>query len=200
MNTKPLKAGDKISKKVFLLLIEFYAGGLYPFMPVDQIELVNALYPIDILDKNLMGNLELELEKSKNIETLIEGINNIFIARLINSKYFFNFTPVLKNIIEKNGAIDKLNMAFPYSYSERQTRRLFLRHIGINPNKFIRIVRANFALKLIKSGKRSFIDIVEEAGYFDQPHFIHEFKKIHRITPQEYKQNMSVFYNDNNRM
>jgi AraC-like DNA-binding protein len=90
--------------------------------------------------------------------------------------------------------------SLPFYYSERQTRRLFLRYAGINPKKLTRIVRANYALRLIKNGKDFFLDVMEETGYFDLPHFIHEFKIIHGITPQEYKQKMSVFYNDNTKM
>jgi AraC-like DNA-binding protein len=200
VNTKALKVGEQINKKDLIFLIEFHVGGLYPFMHIDQTELVNSIYPLDILDKDLMETLKSELEKSQQIKTLIEAIDKLFITKLLNSRNVFNFSPIIKNIIRQHGAINLPDLAFPYYYSVRQSRRLFLRHVGINPNKLIRIVRANYALRLIKNEKRSFLDVTEKAGYYDQSHFIPEFKIIHGITPLEYKQNMSVFYNDNTRM
>ena len=183
-----------------MLLIEFYAGGLYPFLPVDQAELVDSTYHLGILDKNLMKNLKFALEESRQINTPIEIIDKIFITQLMKYNMTFDFSPIMKNIIKQHGNINISDLAFPYYYSERQTRRLFLRYAGINPKKLTRIARANYALKLIKNQKSTFLDISNEAGYFDQAHFFHEFKIINGITPLEYKQNMSVFYNDKTRI
>ncbi len=33
-------------------------------------------------------------------------------------------------------------------------------------------------------------------GFYDMPHFIHEFKSICGITPQKYQDNMSDFYSE----
>lgn len=200
ISTKALNVGSHANKMDLLLLIEFHAGGLHPFLPVDQTELVDAFYPFKELDKKLMQTIEAELEKSKQITELIDVLDKLFIARLMNSKNTFDFSPILKNIINHRGFIKTQNLSFPFYYSERQTRRLFLRHVGINPKMLTRIVRANYALRLIKRGKNSYQDIMEKTGYFDQPHFIHEFKTIHGITPLEYRQNMSVFYNDETKM
>jgi AraC-like DNA-binding protein len=173
---------------------------LYPFISVGQAELVDSSYSLNELDKKLMKTIELELEKSRQIGTLIEALDKIFISRLINSQILFDFSPIMKNIIKQHGIVNMDNVSLPFYYSERQARRLFLRYVGINPKKLTRIVRANYALRLIKNERNSFLDVMERAGYFDQSHFIHEFKIIHGITPQEYKQKMSVFYNDNTKM
>ncbi|MDR0300972.1 MAG: helix-turn-helix transcriptional regulator [Treponema sp.] len=200
VNTKALNVGNHINKLNLLLLIEFHTGGLYPFLSVEQSELVDASFALNELDKKLMKTLKFELEKSSMIETLVEALDKIFISRLMNLKTMFDFSPVMRNIIKRHGIVNMNDASLPFFYSERQTRRLFLRYVGINPKKLTRIVRANYALRLIKNGKDSFLDVTEETGYFDQPHFIHEFKMIHGITPQEYKQKMSVFYNDNTKM
>jgi AraC-like DNA-binding protein len=200
VNTKALNVGSQINKVSLLLLIEFHTGGLYPFMPVEQAELVDTSYPLDELDKKLMKSIEFELERAGRTRFLIEALDKIFISRLMNAQTMFDFLPVMKNIIKRHGMINMGDASLPFYYGERQTRRLFLRYAGISPKKLTRIVRANYALRLIKNGRDSFLDVTEEAGYFDQPHFIHEFKMIHGITPREYKQKMSVFYNDNTKM
>ena len=194
--TRAINVGTSVKRKRLMLLIEFHAGGLYQFIPIDQGKLVDSSYLLDEFDKKFMLSLKSELEKSLDIKHLIETLDKIFIKRLANSKILINFAPIRKNIIKQHGFIKPENMPLPFFYSERQTRRLFIRHVGISPKKFSRIIRANYALQLIKNNRSSFLDVVEKAGYFDQPHFIHDFKAVHGITPLEYKQNMSVFYND----
>jgi len=199
-NTKAFNAGASSNKVNLLLLIEFHSGGLYPFMPFDQAEIIDSFIPLDVFDKRLKHSLENELEKSEQIGDLIDALNKIFIKLLMDSRIKFDILPAMKNIIKRHGFIDAKNISYPFYYSERQTRRLFLHYVGVNPQKFIRIVRTNYALQLIKNKKNSYLDVVEKAGYFDQSHFIHEFKAFHGITPQEYTQKMSVFYNDNIKM
>jgi len=199
-NTKAFNAGASSNKVKLLLLIEFHPGGLFPFFSFDQSEIIDSYIPLDTLGKELMQSLENELEKSEKVSELIEALDKIFIKRLMDSRIKFDILPVMKNIIKQHGFVNAKNISYPFYFSERQTRRLFLRHVGVNPQKFIRIVRTNYALRLIQNGKSSFLDVVEKAGYFDQSHFIHEFKAFHGITPQEYLQKMSVFYNDTTKM
>lgn len=80
-------------------------------------------------------------------------------------------------------------------YSEKHIRRLFLQHIGTSPKKFSRIVRINYASWLLQEDPLYFPDVIEKAGFFDQAHFIHDFKDIFNLTPSEYINNKSVFYN-----
>jgi hypothetical protein len=62
------------------------------------------------------------------------------------------------------------------------------------------IFLVNYALRLLQSKPQCSADVAVQAGFFDQPHFIHDFKAVCGLTPQEYKQNMSVFYNDRFKM
>lgn len=80
-----------------------------------------------------------------------------------------------------------------YLTAAKQISRLFFRHVGTSPKMFSRIVRANYALRLLQNQPQRSADVAAQAGFFDQPHFIHDFKMICGLTPQEYRRNMSVF-------
>src|SRR5215471_16061896 len=84
VNTMALNVGVNVNNKNLLLLIEFHTGGLYPFMPIEQAELVDSSYSLDVLDKRLMQTLEAELVKSRQIEELTNALDKIFITRLMN--------------------------------------------------------------------------------------------------------------------
>lgn len=89
-------------------------------------------------------------------------------------------------IIEKAGNI-KIETELNFGLSSRQLRRLFNDQIGVSPKAFANIIRFQ---KIIQSyyyysKKRK---IITDSGiFYDQSHFINEFKKFHGITPGKYE-------------
>lgn len=62
--------------------------------------------------------------------------------------------------------------------SERHFRRLFREHMGIPVRTFMRIYRFYRGFWLLQSGKfHSLTEIAHDAGYFDQAHFIRDFRE-----------------------
>ena len=71
--------------------------------------------------------------------------------------------------------------------SERSLERLFLAHIGITPILYARICRFQKSLRLLrKDDVRSLTDITYILGYFDQSHFIRDFKIFSGVSPTIY--------------
>ncbi|MBC8082248.1 MAG: AraC family transcriptional regulator [Hymenobacter sp.] len=68
--------------------------------------------------------------------------------------------------------------------SPRQLRRQFDRHIGLAPKVFARIVRFQAALRVVRAASvPDWAGAVAAAGYFDQPHLLREFRRLHGRTP-----------------
>lgn len=200
VNTKACNVGAHANKMKLLLLIEFHPGGLYPFIQIDQFELFDSSFMLDELDKTLTQTLENELMKSERIEALVEALDRIFVARLTDCHTGKGISAIMHNIVKRHGNINTQELSSEFCYSEKQIRRLFLHHVGTSPKMFSRIVRANYALRLMQKKPTHLTDVAVQAGFFDQPHFIHDFKMICGLTPQEYRRNMSVFYNDQFKM
>ena len=72
-------------------------------------------------------------------------------------------------------------------YTDRHIRRLFDKYIGIPPklfgnlNRFYKITRA-LAIKPYLN----ISELATEFGYYDQPHFIKEFKRFSGLTPSQF--------------
>jgi AraC-like DNA-binding protein len=68
--------------------------------------------------------------------------------------------------------------------SERSLQRKFLKRAGISPKMLARIVRINYLWGKIKNNQPiDYQDLVYEGNYFDQTHFIKDFKAITGETP-----------------
>ena len=71
--------------------------------------------------------------------------------------------------------------------NRRSYERKFRRVIGLSPKHYWKLHRVNYVLNLMKSQKCSDLqEIIVECGYFDQSHFIREFKHITGYTPGKY--------------
>jgi AraC-like DNA-binding protein len=61
----------------------------------------------------------------------------------------------------------------------RALQRLFDKHVGVSPKWFIRTVRFQTAVKAVGGGERfDWADFALRLGYYDQSHFINDFRSI----------------------
>lgn len=71
--------------------------------------------------------------------------------------------------------------------SERSLERLFLGHMGLTPILYSRISRFQKVLLQLKQGAYSSLtDVAYSSGYFDQSHFIRDFRRFSGVSPRVY--------------
>ncbi|XVU29076.1 helix-turn-helix domain-containing protein [Actinoplanes sp. CA-054009] len=68
--------------------------------------------------------------------------------------------------------------------SERHLRTLFARDVGLSPKHFARISRLQRVLTL--AGHDTWAAVADQAGYFDQPHMISDFRALMGVSPTAY--------------
>jgi AraC-like DNA-binding protein len=70
--------------------------------------------------------------------------------------------------------------------SARHLERQFKSIVGLSPKSFERIVRFQHALKLVQNGGVQGAGIAIDCGYYDQAHFIRDFKRFTGHPPSAY--------------
>jgi transcriptional regulator GlxA family with amidase domain len=70
--------------------------------------------------------------------------------------------------------------------SRRQFERNFKACSGFSPKLYTRIIRFQAAAKEYGMQYQSLTDIAYRCGYYDQSHFIHDFKEFSGFHPKEY--------------
>lgn len=87
-------------------------------------------------------------------------------------------------IYQSRGKVDVTNLANTQGISDRHLRRLFDETLGLSPKKLARVVRFQVALNRLQGGNvPSLLGLALELGYYDQSHFIHDFKELYGRTP-----------------
>ena len=80
-----------------------------------------------------------------------------------------------------------------FGLSARQLRRLSQLYLGLSPRELARVFRFQYMLQIMNTADNK----TAWAGhYYDQSHFIHEFKSLSGLTPSQFK-SLSVLYNKN---
>lgn len=77
--------------------------------------------------------------------------------------------------------------------SDRQLRRLSMDWLGMNTEEFILYQKYLNGLHLLHNSKQNLTEIGMEAGYYDQSHFIREFKSYTGMTPKQYRKSNAEF-------
>ncbi|TBW29222.1 AraC family transcriptional regulator [Gramella sp. KN1008] len=125
------------------------------------------------------GDLRDKLSEAKTLESKIEVIFS-FLIDLIPKK-----TPAIgwldtaiEKIIMKEGHIHIKDLYDPDEISPRHFRRKFKEIIGMPPKYYCKVIQLNSVFRMINVGQSEKLnDIALDCGYFDQAHFIKDFKK-----------------------
>jgi AraC-like DNA-binding protein len=93
----------------------------------------------------------------------------------------------LKEIYLSKGNIAIHELAASNGYTIRHLRRKFEEALGMSPKFFNRIIRFQHTLSFIMNSNSDLQEVIKDQGYYDQSHFIKEFKDFSLITPSQMK-------------
>jgi len=129
----------------------------------------------------------------------IELIANFLRVRLTNqSKKTLHLSNIIRQAIA-TGTMPSVNdIANPCNLSVRQIERDFKSLVGFSPRLFSKLTRFRSLMESVTPKSHSLTDLAYEFNYYDQSHFINEFRRFTGISPTQYmKDRMQV---DNERM
>lgn len=128
-----------------------------------------------------------EIVKQKNFNEKINLFNNMLRHIIFaSSSQATSMKFALRKMYSVKGNISMNELAEEIGCSTRYLRKNFEQYIGISPKLFSQILKFQYSLYLLTKTKEYNIrDIIYEIGYYDQAHFINEFKKFSHLTPKE---------------
>jgi len=206
-DTKCILTGPKIESfnlqlnpNINALGVRFLPGGAYPFLKHTLNTNLDSIQALSNKHLPHIHNLYDLLKQSKHIKQSLPLLNNYFLEHLNNldNKPTLWINAVIKTIQKNHGTLKAEELASLFSLSKRHFERRFKKEVGLSPKQFSRIVRVQKARTLMKTLQLdSLTQISYACDYFDQAHFIHDFKFFAKETPKEYinRKKMSLFYN-----
>lgn len=178
----------------FILEPQFHYAGIR-FLPtifpqlfqVDAALLSNKATPLESLLPHMAAFIRERIAPSATLPDIKSVLDHYFLLMLKDVR--FNDDPrlyeALSRILETCGVLD-VEKDLDTGISARQLRRLFRFYVGDSPKIFSKVVRFQHILRAKPSSQslrqnKLFFD----AGYYDQAHFIKEFRNFYGVTPSK---------------
>ena len=176
--------------KNIMLGIRFFPHAAAYFLN-DKIELFNnSVTDFSTVSGNTATILHSKLLEIVAWDKRIENIEAFLIQLLSATEVKFNKAAVVNDVMNEIKRVDFFdnieNVASRYGITSRYLQKLFLQHTGLTPKLYSKINRFQNSLRLITQKNTSLTSIAYDCGYFDQSHFIREFKSFTGLTPSGY--------------
>ena len=170
--------------KIIIITLTFKGAAIFLDTPIKTFK--NRIVSFDNHFKQKSDQLFNKLSSATDIKETQSLVNIFFREAIKEKKFSSSFDLMSKFIQSKNGECTVNDLSSAFSFSTRTIQRKFVNELGIKPKDYIRIIRFNAVCKEISLSKKiDWIDIAFHCGFYDQNHFIKEFKSLMRITPQQ---------------
>lgn len=171
-----------------MFVVQFHPGGASPFMRSPASSLNNKVVPAEAVFGDSVFVLHEALRAANSDAAMFDRATEFLMehaqfddspSRALVEEMVdairVNAGALLKDIVETSG------------YSQKQAIHHFKNQVGLNPKAFQRIVRFGEILAAIKEKETvSWSKIAADCAYYDQSHFIREFKAFCGYSPKEF--------------
>jgi len=177
----------KFVGKNCMLGIRFYPHTASLFLNDDITLFNNRVTDFSAVTGNPVQTLHERLLETTSQHERIELVEAFLLNRYFLLEKKAGKLPLINSVItelKKEDFFDNIqNVASRYGISSRYLQKLFLQYTGLTPKLYSKINRFQNSLLLVAKGNDSLTSIAYECGYFDQSHFIREFKSFTGFTP-----------------
>ncbi|HTF81365.1 MAG TPA: helix-turn-helix domain-containing protein [Cytophagales bacterium] len=169
--------------------IRFYPYGFANFVQTPIKELADKETPLSSLfDAGEAEELESKMIASKDTKERIETIECFLLDKL---RHTSTVDHIVKSTIDtlfstKGNAAIRTIIKDDLS-RRRQLERKFLQQIGLSPKQLGKVIRLQAAIHaMINETPENLSGIAYDSDYYDQSHFIRDFKEFTGATPREF--------------
>ena len=169
-----------------MIVVRFKPHGAAPFFKIPMEEFRDKVIELDLILgsefrslRDHLVNVSLE-QKFPVLDTYLTGLLNRENLTLPFIQFAVETLSGMKNVtlqrlVEQTG------------YSHKHFINLFRTNVGITPKVFNRIMKFQHALVSIESSKSiDWSEISYSCGFYDQAHFINEFRQFSGVNPTQY--------------
>lgn len=166
--------------------IQFKPGGAFAFLGFPARELSEQNVPLDLVFGRGARSLRDRLleQPSPNLKTA--AAEKWLLERLARRRH-----PAVEYALrglDSNLAVNSVGAVLDrIGYSHRHFLDKFTAEVGLTPKRYARVRRFHRVLRSLTTIREvDWVDLALRYGYYDQSHFVHDFKEFTSLTPEAY--------------
>ncbi len=168
--------------------VRFTLGGLAPFTRARLADWSGQTPAPELLLGEPARELEGALRATPELEASAALLDDFFLGRMRPDEAQATFEGALSVLVSGEGRTTIDDLAAATASSVRQVERLFAQRLGFPPKTVARVLRFQHSLRqLMTDPGISLGDVAADAGYYDQAHFIRDFRIFTGGVPRGYR-------------
>jgi len=198
VRTRPITIPSGRGSK--LLVVVFKRGKAYPFYPFPMDEIADTVAGAELTFGKRVLDLREQLLAARTFLQMFRWVEGFLYRQAGDALSMDSSTRcieyALATILRESRFCSLQRLSDEIGYSQKHFIDLFREKVGVSPKQYMRIMRFQHAVREIEN-RRSlhWSEIAVESGYYDQSHFIHDFKAFSGFTPGEYLRRKSPVLN-----
>ncbi|UTW64722.1 helix-turn-helix transcriptional regulator [bacterium SCSIO 12741] len=171
-----------------IFMVRFHPNGFLPFTTIPIHEMENTAVPLENLFGEKGREMGIQIIEAANQQERIERIEAFLLGRLSEVKTQDRIVNSTLDILATaNGQLSINDLSEQANQSRRVLARKYSTSVGLSPKQLSKIIRLQSSLKsLLKTQNSKLTRVAHEHEYFDQAHFIKDFKEFTGLTPKEF--------------
>lgn len=196
--TRPLEI--EATGKTGIFSVRFHPNGFLPFTTIPIKEMENTAVSLEKLFGQNGQEIEQQVLTTSSTAEKIKLIETFLLNQLTNNETIDCIVKsTVETILTANGQLTVDELSKQTNINRRQLERKFSSAIGLSPKQLSKTIRLQATLKMLLNKKfTSLTALAYENEYYDQAHFIKDFKELTGFTPKEFYGNnlkmSSLFY------
>jgi len=174
--------------------VKTFAVRLYPYQFANFVSepisnLVNKETPLSkLFEQETADALEQKIIQAGNTKQRIRIVETFLTERLNTEKTINKIVQnTVDSLLSTKGSASINSILKEDLSKRRQLERNFKKQIGVSPKQLGKVIRLQAALKMLLDQKAANLtNVAFESEYFDQAHFIKDFKEFTGTNPKEF--------------
>ncbi|MBN2570537.1 MAG: helix-turn-helix domain-containing protein [Ignavibacteriales bacterium] len=177
----------KLNGDVDVMGICFKPYGFFPFLKIPVAEVKNQILGADEVGFKIAKRMSERLKGDSNIANKLAILEDELLSLLDNSNQYLDKFQEVFNSLKKEKTSDIRDFCKHNGLNIRQLERFYSKYIGLPPNTYATLNRFHCSLSQLLSTKYlKLSDLAYDNEYFDQMHFIKDFKRYTGSTPKKF--------------
>jgi methylphosphotriester-DNA--protein-cysteine methyltransferase len=162
----------------------FQPGGFHRLFGGDSSALADYAHPAaDVIGPGIASVLDC-VEAATRPTEMACALDGYLATRLSGAGELHPVDRAAQALAAAHGSIEAWTLAARAGLGDRHFRRRFVEHAGMGPKHYAKVARFTFALALkTAQPSRTWADVSQSAGYFDQMHLVKDFKSLTEAPP-----------------
>lgn len=169
--------------------VRFYPYGLASLIQTPIKKLANKETPLEEMwDSQLVSPLQKKVTDASTNRARIAAVED-FLMRLMGNRSTIDdiIATTIDTMISSKGSSSIKDVVDGNPAKRRQLERKFASQVGLSPKQLSKMIRLQSALKMMLEPKpESLVKVAYDSDYYDQAHFLKDFKEFTGKTPSEF--------------